>query len=181
MLNQWRKFKGWSVLEFFLKNNERIHVKGLSRNLEISPRTAQTYLHLYEKNEILKKEKVGNIVLYSLNETPIVFELKRFYSVINFLPLIDEFVEKNPEINVVALYGSHASGKDDIKSDIDFLVISQSKKLNLDHMKKLERSFGKEVKIQVFSIGEWKNLLNKNDSFALTVLKNHILLYGSSL
>jgi predicted nucleotidyltransferase len=181
MLGQWRKFKGWVVLEFFLKNNERIHVKGLSKNLKISPRTAQTYLQLYEKNKILKKEKVGNIVLYSLNENPIAFELKKFYSVINFLPLINEFVEKNPEINVVALYGSHATGKDDRKSDVDLLVISQSKKLNLEPMKKMERSFGKEVKIQVFSIGEWKNLLNKNDSFALSALKNHILLYGASL
>jgi len=181
MLDQWRKFKGWVVLEFFLKNDERIHVKGLSKNLKISPRTAQIYLQLYEKNKILKKEKVGNIILYSFNENTMVFELKRFYFMVNFLPLIDEFVEKNPEINIIALYGSHATGKDDRKSDIDLLVISQSKKLNLELVKKMENSFGKEVKIQIFSIGEWKNLLNKNDSFALSVLKNHILLYGASL
>jgi predicted nucleotidyltransferase len=181
MLNQWRKFRGWVVLEYFLKSNERIHIKGLSKILKISPRTAQTYLRLYEKNKILRKENVGNITLYSLNENPVTFEFKKLYSVIRFIPFIDEFVEKNPEINSVALYGSHAGGMDDRKSDIDILVISQSKKINLEPLKKIERNFEKEVKIQIFSIGEWKSLLNKSDPFALSVLKKHILLYGASL
>jgi len=181
MIEEWEKFKGWLTLEYFLQTNGKIHIKGLAKNLKISPRTAQFYLQLYEKSKILKKEKVGNIILYNLNENPLVFEFKKIYSLINFMPCIENFAEKNPEINIIALYGSHAIGKDDNKSDIDLLIISQTKKLNLEPMKELEKKSMKEVKIQIFSIGEWRNLVNKNDSFALSVLRNHIILHGASL
>jgi len=181
MIEEWEKFKGWLTLEYFLQTNGKIHVRSLAKNLKISPRTAQFYLQLYEKSKILKKEKVGNIILYNLNENPLVFEFKKIYSLINFMPCIENFAEKNPEINIIALYGSHAIGKDDNKSDIDLLIISQTKKLNLEPMKELEKKSLKEVKVQIFSIGEWKNLVNKNDSFALSVLRNHIVLHGASL
>jgi predicted nucleotidyltransferase len=181
LTEEWKKFKGWLTLEFFLRTNGKIHVRGLAKNLKISPRTAQLYLQLYEKSKILKKEKVGNIILYSLSENPLVFEFKKLYSLINFMPYVEKFTERNPEINTVALYGSHASGRDDNKSDMDLLIISQTKKLDLEPIRDLEKKSLKEVKIQIFSIGEWKNLVTKNDLFALSVLRNHTVLYGASL
>ncbi|MDE1828680.1 MAG: hypothetical protein KGH65_05975, partial [Candidatus Micrarchaeota archaeon] len=59
LIKEWDKFKGWSVLEFFLTNYSKIHLKGLARKLGISPRTAQIYLGLYEKEGILQSERVG--------------------------------------------------------------------------------------------------------------------------
>ncbi len=181
MIKEWRKFKGWAVLEHFLRYGERIHIKSLSKKLKISPQTAQYYLQFYEKHGILEKTAIGNMLLYSLKPTPITLELKRLYFMFAFYPLIADFIKSNTDINTLALYGSHASGEYDMKSDIDLLIISQNRQLNLSHLKPIERKLEKEVKTQTLSIGEWKNMVRKGDNFALSVLKKHIILSGAAL
>lgn len=181
IIEEWRKFKGWDVLEFFLKEGRRIHLKGLSRELKISPRTAQLYLHFYEKNGIITKERIGNLTLYELGTGPVVFEFKRLYFLLQLFSHVSEFTKENPEINTLVLYGSHASGEYDRQSDVDLLVISQNKRINLGAIKAIEQKLGKEVRIQMFSVGEWKSMVNKNDNFAISILKKHILLYGAGL
>jgi predicted nucleotidyltransferase len=180
LIKEWRKFKGWLVLEFFLRFDEEIHVKKLARELKISPLTASYYLKFYKNNKILKETKKGNLLLYSLQDNFLVRQLKRLYA----LDLLSEFVErfsKKNRITSLVLYGSHASGTYDKKSDIDLLVISQQKKLDLSEVKRLEREIGKEVKIQVFSIGEWKRLKKGKSNFIKSLLSNYILLYGAEI
>jgi len=180
IIEEWRKFRGWLVLEFFLKTGKEVHVKKLARELKISPQTASYYLKFYKKVGILKERKEGNLLLYSLANSPLIRYLKIFYILDVLHPFVLNFFREN-EITSLALYGSHASGVYDKNSDIDLLVISQQKSLKLDELKKLEREVGKEVRIQVFSIGEWRRLRRKKDKFALSVLKNYILLYGAEI
>ncbi len=177
---EWRKFRGWRVLELFLKTGEEIYVKKLARKLKISPQTANYYLKFYKKEGILKERKEGNLLLYSLEDNCLTKQLKIFYIIDLLYQFALKFYKEN-KITSLVLYGSHASGTYDKNSDIDLLVITQQKKLKLDEVKKLERKVGKEVKIQIFSIGEWRNLKRKKDKFALSVLKNYILLYGAEI
>ncbi len=81
MLSEWRKFKGWCVLEFFLSKPEnKIHIKRLARELNISPQTSNRYLRLYEAEGLLISETAGNVVQFYLdNEHPLVKDLKRLY------------------------------------------------------------------------------------------------------
>lgn len=180
IIKEWKKFRGWQVLEFFLKTGEEIYVKKLAKELKISPQTANYYLKFYKKEGILKERKQGNLLLYSLTDNCLTRHLKIFY-ILNFLyPFALKFCREN-KITTLVLYGSHASGTYDKNSDIDLLVISQQKNLRLDEVKKLEREISKEVKIQIFSIGEWRLFKRRKDKFALSVLKNHILLYGAEI
>jgi hypothetical protein len=181
MLSGWGKFKGWAVLEFFLGGSRRIHANGLAKLLKISVSTAQHYLVEYEKQGILEKQRTANLVLYSLKETPLTLELKKAFFLSGVLPFAEQFKEQNPFVSTLALFGSHAKGTFDEKSDIDLIAIGQEKKIRLDSLKKMEEKTGKEAKIQVFSLAEWRNLVNKNDSFAIAVLKNNVLLFGSQL
>ena len=181
MLKEWRKFRGYRVLEFFIRTNERIHIKGLVRRLKISPRTAQMYLNLYEKEGLLERERLGNLSIYRLKTTPLTREIKKVYFLLHFFPEVKNIVKDNPDIITIALYGSHASGEYDQTSDIDLLILSQKKTLNLESVKNIERKMKKEVRIQVLSIGEWKTLLKKCDLFALSILRNHIILHGAQL
>ena len=180
IVEEWRKFRGWKVLEFFLKTGEEIHVKKLARELNISPQTATYYLKFYKRANILKERKEANLLLYSLQDNALTRLLKIFYILDQIYPFILRFGSKNNVISV-ALYGSHALGTFDKNSDIDLLIISQKKTLNLDELKKLERKIGKEVKIQVFSFGEWRNLKRKANAFVQSVLSKHILLYGAEI
>jgi hypothetical protein len=82
MLKQWASFAGWKVIQYFLdRPSARIHVNGLSRELAISPRTANVYLEMYAADGLLAKQRVANASMYSLkNEEPAVNRLKQFYS-----------------------------------------------------------------------------------------------------
>jgi hypothetical protein len=177
---EWRKFKGWGVLEFFLKTGKEIYVKEIARKLKISPQTANYYLKFYKQVGILKERKKGNLLLYSLIDNCLTRQLKIFYILDVLYPLILKFYKENDIISVV-LYGSHASGTYDRNSDIDLLIISQKKILNMDGIRRLEKKIGKEVKIHVFSLGEWRSLKRKKDSFVRSVLSNYILICGAEI
>ncbi len=181
LIDEWEKFRGWLVLEPFLEGDERIYIKELSRKLKISPRTAQFYLDVYEKEGILEREKVGNALLYHLSDIPVVLALKRFFIILIMKDYIENFVKQNKGISSVVLYGSSSTGEFDKRSDIDLLIISQTKDLNLVKLKALEERLGKEVKVEILSIGEWRRLALKKDHFYLSVVGKHTVLYGVKL
>lgn len=181
MLAEWRKFAGWKVLEFFLQSDMEIHVKGLAKELQISSQTALKYLKLYEKEGLLNRKNIGNLTLYSLKENIFVFELKKTWFLLAAKPFFDSFAKDNLGINSLALYGSHAKGAFDQKSDVDLIVISQQKKLNFNALEKLELKQGKEVKAEVFSVGEWKKISNEKTPFWKEVVKHHLIIFGAEL
>jgi predicted nucleotidyltransferase len=181
LLDEWQKFKGWSVLEFFLREQRKIHLKGLAKELKISPRTAQTYLQLYEKEGILLKEIVGNLTLYSLIGSPLTYELKKTYLLLKIKRYLDGFVADNPSITSLIMYGSSVRGDYDKNSDIDLLAISGIKSLNLKRINMAEAAIGREIKIEILTLGEIRRLAEKQDPFYLSVLKNDMLLYGAGL
>ena len=181
MLYGWNKFRGWEILEFFLEGNGKIHVNGLAKELKISKGTAQEYLTNYEKQGLLEKERIANLVNYKLIDTPLTIELRKTYFISKIIPHIKYFLSENKVISTLAMYGSHAKGSYDSKSDIDLLILSQDKRINLDSLKKIEEKLGKEIKTQVFNLREWRNLLDKKDNFAIAIVKNNILLFGEPL
>ena len=74
-----KKYAEWKILHFFLNNpNKKIHVKELSRTLEISSGTASKALNSAHKDKILNKKIIANVHLYSLNnQNETVRKLKR--------------------------------------------------------------------------------------------------------
>ncbi len=180
IVEEWRKFRGWKVLEFFLREGGEIHVQGLAKKIGVSPQTANYYLKFYKEAGVLEERRKANLLLYSLADNALTRQLKVFYIVDVIYPFILKFAKENSVISVL-LYGSHASGTYDKSSDIDLLVVSQRKQLKLDRLKELENVTGKEVKIQVFTVGEWRNLKRRKDAFVQSVTGNSILLFGAEL
>ena len=117
ILDEWQKFKGWVVLEFFLSRQKKIHLKGLAKELKISPRTAQVYLRLYEKGGVLEMEEVGNLKLYSLVDSPLTRELRRAYLMLKVATPIKAFANDNKSVTSIVLYGSSARGEYDSSSE----------------------------------------------------------------
>lgn len=183
MLSQWRKFRGWSVLEYFLKNpNVSVHTKELSRTLKISPRTANDYLRSYEEDGVLTSEAIGNVIAYKLNNDQFLVKgLKRTYFLMQMNELgIERFATEN-DILSLAVYGSFASGDYTQESDIDILIISPNKDVDLSLLKPLETVFGTEIDAQTYTLGEWRKICRENREFAEEVKSNYVLIYGVKL
>ena len=185
VLKNWSKFKGWKVLEFFLSNpNTEIHIKGLAKQLKISSQTAQNYLKLYHKSGFLNLNKVANSSNFSLNNDDFaVKELKKAWVLLKLkdLRFVEFFLKENENISKLVLYGGYASGEFSEESDLDLLVLSQQKKINLNSVKKLEKKLNKRIEVTKLSLGEWRKLLKQKNAFIKSVLNNNVSLFGGQL
>lgn len=184
MLREFRKFKGWVILEFFITHpSTKIHLKELVRTLGVSPRTAFIYLKMLRNDGILKEERVGNLTIFSLNnELPSVKAMKKahFLLTLEELRLADALFKENPDVISFALYGSYADGSHDERSDIDFLVITRGE-IDKGPFRRVEKSAGKDVLVTCMSPIEWRERAEKKDPFYVNVVKTHVLLHGADL
>ena len=181
MLTDFRKFVGFKILEYFLKYpTEQTYLKELAKKLQISPRSAKIYCDLFEKEGIIKREKKGNMHLFSTcNSNFRVRELKRAY----FINLLAEMNIENiaEECASIAIYGSYASGNYDEKSDVDILIIGNEQYVKRDLIVKIMEIIDKEFQLNVIPIIKWEKMKKDQDHFVKNIIRNHILIKGVEL
>jgi predicted nucleotidyltransferase len=186
MIQEWDKFKGWSVMEYFLLNpNTKIHVNGLSRELKISTRTAQVFCNGYHEDGILLKEEVGNIHQFSLNgDDQRALALKRFMGpfLVSDKSCLKPFLKKNGNVLSVSIYGSFASGEYGDMSDLDILVLTADEKQpETRDIASIELRLGREVAVTSISLAKWRAMERRKDSFFLSVRKSAITVWGNPI
>jgi len=166
-----------------MRPNTRMHIKGLARELDVSPNTAQFYTQLYEKEGILRAERVANSKQFSLNnEDFLSIEAKRFWflATLKDSGFVERMMARNPAMSTLVLFGAFAKGDFTDHSDIDVLAISQSA-IDDAPIKELERKLGREADLIKLSPAKWRQMSKSQDKFALSVTKNHVILWGSEL
>ncbi|MEE8167526.1 MAG: nucleotidyltransferase domain-containing protein [Candidatus Hydrothermarchaeales archaeon] len=168
------------VLLLFMKNPyERYYLRETARLLKMSPMTVKRSLDLLTKEKLLVKEKIKNQILYSANiESPGFRHLKIAYNLAWFekKETVKFIKEMLPTMSSLVLYGSLAKGEDDEKSDVDFLVISQSKRaIDME----LSQHLGREVAVLNLTPAQWSEEAKKNRGLYLDVITEGIVLYGT--
>jgi len=179
------KYRDWKLLRIFLKYPDYgFYTKEISRKTGIGSGTVNNFLRNIHKDNILTKEVVGNVHLYRLNnELELVKHLKIVHTLLEFEQhkFTDQFLKTNDTIVSLILYGSHANGENDSKSDIDLLILLNKKEPFTNLLQKLETKLKKSISIQTMTISEWQKLKDKDKIFYESILENHIVLYGSGL
>lgn len=186
MIELFKKYIKWKILVHFLANpNSSFHIKELARILDVSPASVSSAVKSFEEDGLLVKEEKGLAHLYRLNsDHSVVAPLKKAYGIAFVLSSKpkERFFEVDQNIISLAFFGSYADGSFDDKSDVDFLIVTPTKKEKLiNAVKRLEDELGKEISISVFRLSEWRSMAKKEDAFYKRVVENHILLYGSGL
>jgi len=181
MFSSFRKFVGFKILEYFLKYpTEKIHLKELAKKLQISPRSVKIYCDLFHNEGIIKREIRGNMHIFTTNNDNFrVREMKRVY----FINLLAEMDIENiaEESASIAIYGSHASGNYDEKSDVDILIIGQEQQVKRDIIVNIMEEIGKEFQLTVIPIIKWEKMKKDEDNFVKNIIRNHILIKGVEL
>ncbi len=180
MVEAFRKFVGFRVLEHFLRNpSKEIHLRELARVLKISPRSAKIYCDLFEGEGIITTERMGNLRIFRLNrDSFIVRELTRAY----YLLLLKECgIEGVCRGCSLAVYGSFASGEVDERSDLDILVVGDEGGVNYDLLREIEEKMGRRVQLTVIPFHRWELMKREGDEFAESVLRKHVLIRGAPL
>ena len=145
MLGTFRKFVGFTVLEYFLTHpTEKTYLKELAKKLQVSPRSIKIYCDLFDKEGIINREIRGNVHLFSLNnDVFIVREMKRTYMCLFIRSVGIEDVAETP--TSLAIYGTYASGTYDERSDIDLLVLGEEKDVKRDRITTIMKKIDKEL------------------------------------
>jgi len=178
MINEFRKFVGFKILEYFLLNpTKKTYIKELAKKLNVSPASIINYCNIFKKEGLIKKEIKGNLHLYYTNNDNFrVRELKKAI----FLNILGELgIEKiSDDYTSIIIYGSHASGNFDEISDIDLLIIGDENKVNKDLVLKIMKKVGKEIQLNIIPMIKWEKMKKEDDAFVKSVIKNHVLIKG---
>ncbi|MFH0973562.1 MAG: nucleotidyltransferase domain-containing protein [Candidatus Micrarchaeota archaeon] len=176
-----KSFSGLRVFEWFLaRPTRKIHFKELCRELGLSPLTVKTYCEEFVAREWLLDERQANLRIFSLNDGN--YAIKAFKRAFFLDALRECGVEElvNDGVISFALYGSHASGDYDEKSDVDLLVVGRKEQVDYARVKALEKKTGKNIQLIVFSLNDWSEKKVRNP-FAQSILRNHVLIKGVAL
>jgi len=164
------------ILAFFLTHpGERFYYSELVKRLKITSSAIQNELARFRKVGLLETKREANIRYYWINKNfPLYPELKNI--VLKTSGLADELKKELSnigEIKFAFIYGSVAKNTEDIKSDIDLMIIGNP---NLDTLtqivSKAEENLSREINYTIFEVQEWKQRIKKKDSFVTNVVKN---------
>jgi len=179
------KYMDWKLLRNFLQYPDRgFYTKEITRQTGMGAGTVNNFLRNIQKDNILIKEVVGNVHLYKLNnELELVKHLKIVYTLLEFeqYDFIGRFLKLDETIISIVLYGSHANGDYDSKSDIDLLFLVHKKNSPTSLLQTSEKKLNKPISLQQMTIPEWQKLKIKDKIFYESILDKHIILYGSGL
>ncbi len=181
-----------SILRTLVKYRGKIYtIRGLAEDAKASHPEVSKILEDLEKFGIVQIQPVGRAHQISLNEKSYILnkiikpilsaEEKTLAEVI----LILSNILGTKKIISVAIFGSVASGKEQVDSDIDVLVICD----DFDHAisliskasEEISSKFQSKLSHVVFSESQFRSKEKKNNALVQSILDNHIMIYGKEL
>ena len=125
-----------TIIASFFPEAEEMTIKEIQKRIDYSYERVNTALKSLVKKGIVKEEKVGKTLVYSL-------DLQSLYAQIGFdhymLERIIEFKKKNPKVfraikelekqpfEIIILFGSYSKGSETKESDVDLMIVTDKK------------------------------------------------------
>jgi len=144
------------VFVYFCRNpHSSAHIRELARILKISAPTCIELIKELEKNDLIKKRKIGKSILVSPNLNDKFIFYKRWVNLFLLLDsgLVQQISKENPGTFVI--FGSYSRGEDIEKSDIDIALDVPFKQ----DLSKYEKILNRNIQIHLISKNMPKNLI----------------------
>lgn len=171
----WKRFTFKEIKKLSKKKSESYVYNGLKK---------------FVKQEILKEERVGNVLQYSLNlnlksQIYVGFVSEYVGWSKKHIPYkdIENIAEKIPTIfYILIITGSYAKNTQNKKSDIDIILIVDdtvdTKRIYAELRQACELNIP-EIHLYVFKKSEfYEMLMNKEANYGKEIVRNNLLLYG---
>lgn len=144
---------------FYTNKSARLHLREIARKAKLHEPSTTKFLNALEKDNILKSEKDGNQKKYSIRPNYKTYALFQLFDLekLNSLPNIRKnaikyFLDALKEKPIIAFaFGSTAKGIFKADSDIDLLIITNSKINTSEAEKNAESLTG--IRMSVFQMG----------------------------
>lgn len=162
-----------------LHPDSRFHVREIARLTGTAAGSLHRELSKLAKNEVLIREVSGQQVYYKANRTFPIFEeltsiLRKTSGIVDVLA--DALSPLAEKIEVAFVFGSVASGKEKLGSDIDVLIIGEiSFTEAVESLYNAQAILKREINPRVYRRAQWQTLVNNKDPFFQEIIKNPTL------
>ncbi len=175
------------ILALFTTNYKTSrYLREIARETHVDVKAISIQLNRLEKTNILTSIQKGKNKEYRLNLNNY---LTQYYLVLAECFLTIEYLDNNFEVKKLVsetadnlgktalLFGSFAKGNMTQESDMDILIIGDSKP-DLSVFKEIGNLLSREINIKYVSEKQFSNGLENNDPLIMEAVANHIILKG---
>ena len=158
-----------AVLNYFLlEDGKELFVNEMARRFSLDSGNLTHKLGALEKEGLLKSRWQGNQRLYSLNhQYPLLKEYKNIIlKTVGLESLLKKSLQKIPGITRALIFGSYASDKMDLNSDIDLLVVGGHDTIALHKaIAGVQKTLDREINVISMGQKEYESKKNKKGVF----------------
>lgn len=170
------------LLTLFMMNPGReMYVREIARNVKENINAVRRELANLEEIDLLKSERRGNSKYYVVNKKmPIYNELASIILKTEGMAKVLQDSLSGLSVETAFIYGSFASGKAGVDSDIDTFIVGEINEEELiKEIREVEKRLSREINYVLFTAEEFERRKKRKDPFVLNVLKEpKIILIG---
>lgn len=155
---------------------EKLYMSQVAQEAGTAVTTTHQVLERKAEESFVKKEKLGNLSLYSVDpQDALVRQMKVKKTIELFRLLINKLKDSCQKI---ILFGSAAQGKDAVSSDLDLFILSNEKGEVQRIIKKSK--IGRKIKPVIKNFLEWMAMKEENKFFYEEIKKGIVLWEGKN-
>lgn len=167
-----------------LHPQNQYHVREIARRTNTAAGSLHRELTKLAKAQVLLRETSGNQVYYQANSKFPIFKelasiLRKTSGLVDVLAnALGPLTEK---IEIAFVFGSAASGTENIGSDIDVLIIGDISFTDaVTALYLAQNSLDREINPKVYSKSEWNKLAKSNNSFFKNIMtREKLFIFGN--
>ena len=167
------------LVVLFLRPDEQFHVRELERITGVSAGSLHRELKAMAESGLLLREKIGNQVFYRANRDCTIYEelAAIFRKTMGLTSLLqDALSDLDNKIEVAFVFGSMASGRQTVGSDLDICVLGEVSLLEVvKALSPVQETLQREVNPVVMTAKKFSDLSGRKDRFVTRVLNEPIL------
>jgi len=147
------------LMRLFLNSREKVYLRELANEYDLSPGQLSTELHHMRDAGFLSQDKAGSKVEYRANTShPLFPELQSMArKALGMDRILDSIVERLGSLELALLLGDYAQGKD--TGIVDLALVGDINKRNLDDLvEKTERYIERKIRTLILSGQEYLDM-----------------------
>jgi len=178
------------VRHLIMHKDWEFNITELSKDSKINKGVLSRLIKKLEKENIINVNRKGKILLFKINKDNLFVQkviIPFFEKEDSFFDdfIKDKLILKDRSVLSIILYGSYASGKVTLRSDVDVLVVVINKnKSIIEKTQEIKKNFlvrDMLLRIDIISLKEFRKLYKTKEPLIESIKENHKILFGRKL